>query len=156
MLRLLRARHALTWHGCVLRAATCTRTGCENKGVFSAFRTMWHRLAFVCALMAGLALTGCRSTPPPKPLDQLTPEEQAGHAVFREHCSLCHYDRVDKPLNGPSLLGMYKKPYLPSGAPANDERVTNTIVHGRNNMPAQGGRLTQEDLGQLLAYLHTL
>ena len=105
---------------------------------------------------AFMLLTGCNSTPPPKPLEQLTATEQAGHAVFNERCSLCHYDRVNKPLNGPALLGIYKKPYLPSGAPANDDRVRNTIVHGRNNMPAQGAQLTDEDLSQLLAYLHTL
>ena len=101
-------------------------------------------------------LAGCRSTPPPKPLDQLTATEQAGHAVYVERCSLCHYDRQAGALHGPSLLGLYKKPYLPSGAPANDERVSATIVHGRNNMPAQGANLTDEDLSQLLAYLHTL
>ena len=111
------------------------------------------------AVLAGWAcalLTGCRSTSPPKPLDQLTPTEQAGHAVYVERCSLCHYDRQAGALHGPSLLGLYKKPYLPSGAPANDDRVSTTIVHGRNNMPAQGANLTDEDLTQLLAYLHTL
>lgn len=108
-------------------------------------------LAFLATLLAG-----CKSVPPPKPLDQLTPTEQAGHAVYVERCSLCHYDRQPGALHGPSLLGLYKKPYLPSGAPANDERVSNTILHGRNNMPAQGANLTDEDLAQLLAYLHTL
>lgn len=106
-------------------------------------------------LLCGV-LAGCRSVPPPKPLDQLTATEQAGHAVFVERCSLCHYDRQTGSLHGPSLLGVYKKPYLPSGAPANDERVRATIVHGRNNMPAQGANLTDEDLDQLVAYLHTL
>ncbi len=105
----------------------------------------------LCSLLAG-----CRSVPPPKPLEELTATERAGHAVYAERCSLCHYDRQAGALHGPSLLGLYKKPYLPSGAPANDERVGATIVHGRNNMPAQGTNLTDEDLSQLLAYLHTL
>ncbi len=105
--------------------------------------------------MCGM-LAGCKSVPPPKPLDRLTATEQAGHAVFTERCSLCHYDRQNGALHGPSLLGVYKKTYLPSGAPANDERVTATVVHGRGNMPAQGSHLTDEDLSQLLAYLHTL
>ena len=105
-------------------------------------------------LVAGLS--GCHGTPPPKPLEQLTSTEQAGHAAFQQHCSLCHYDRVDKPLNGPALLGLYKKPYLPSGAPANDDRVSATILHGRGNMPAQGANLSEDDLSDLLAYLHTL
>ncbi len=110
--------------------------------------------AMLAVACAGLA--GCRSVPAPKPLEQLTATEKAGHAVFAERCSLCHYDRQEGALHGPSLLGVYKKPYLPSGAPANDERVRATIVHGRNNMPAQGGNLTDEDLDQLVAYLHTL
>jgi mono/diheme cytochrome c family protein len=53
-------------------------------------------------------------------------------------------------------MGIFKKPYLPSGAPANDDRVTETILHGRNMMPAQGNRLDSQDLEDLLAYLHTL
>jgi hypothetical protein len=52
-------------------------------------------------------------------------------------------------------LGIYKKPYLPSGAPANDDRVIATIQHGRKMMPAQSD-LDPNDLDDLLAYLHTL
>ncbi len=103
-----------------------------------------------------LILTGCKSTPPPKPLSELTPTERGGRAVYSARCGACHNDRVDKPLNGPSLLGIYKKPYLPSGAPANDDRIVNTIQHGRNNMPALGDTISQEETSDLLAYLKTL
>ncbi|QMV20301.1 c-type cytochrome [Granulicella sp. 5B5] len=102
-----------------------------------------------------LGLTGCHSYPPPTPLDQLTAQQTRGHEVFEQHCSLCHYDRSDGSLHGPSLLSMYKKPYLHSGAPANDDRVTETILHGHNLMPAQPN-MDPEDLNDLLAYLHTL
>lgn len=101
-------------------------------------------------------MTGCKSVPPPKPLDQLTSVERNGKAVFSSRCGACHNDRVDRPLNGPPLVGIYKKQYLPSGAPANDDRVTNTIQHGRNNMPAVGMTMSQEEMDDLLAYLHTL
>ena len=144
--------HGMQWHGQGFPDSAAIH-GCENSFVF---RSLKRPAALALALPLATLLTGCRSTPQAKPLEQLTPQEQAGHAVFREHCSLCHYDRVSKPLNGPALLGLYQKPYLPSGAPANDERVSNTILHGRNNMPAQGGRLTDQDLTELLAYLHTL
>lgn len=107
-------------------------------------------------LLAGTMLQGCHSVPPPKPLDQLTPAEQMGHANFVEHCSLCHHDRTADPLNGPGLAGLFKKPYLPSGAPANDDRVRYTIVHGRGNMPPQGYTMTDTELSDLLQYLHTL
>jgi mono/diheme cytochrome c family protein len=78
-----------------------------------------------------------------------------GHDLFQTHCGACHYDRRDAALHGPSLLGIYKKPSLPSGAPANDERVTATILHGHGLMPAVRD-LDQQDVDDLLAYLHTL
>lgn len=100
-------------------------------------------------------LFGCHSTPPPTPLDQLNPQQAQGHMVFQAHCSLCHYDRTDDSLHGPPLRGVFKKPYLHSGAPANDERVTNTILHGHGMMPAQPN-MDPQDIDDLLAYLHTL
>jgi mono/diheme cytochrome c family protein len=51
---------------------------------------------------------------------------------------------------------MFKRKYLPSGLPANDRFVTQTIVNGRGMMPAAGYGLTDEQLRALLAYLHTL
>jgi mono/diheme cytochrome c family protein len=101
-------------------------------------------------------LAGCRSTPPPTPLSELNPQQARGHEVFQAKCAVCHYDRQSGTLHGPSLLGLYKKPALPSGAAATDERVTATIVRGRNNMPAMGNQLDDSDLNDLIAYLHTL
>ncbi len=101
-------------------------------------------------------LAGCHSTPPPTPLDQLNPQQAEGHAVFQARCALCHYDRRTGSLNGPSLLGVFKKPALPSGAAATDERVTATVVHGRGNMPALGNQLDDQDIAAVVAYLHTL
>ncbi len=43
---------------------------------------------------------------------------------------------------------------MPSGAPPTNERITNVILHGRNMMPAT--QLTDDQLNDLLAYLHTL
>jgi mono/diheme cytochrome c family protein len=107
-------------------------------------------------LAVAVALAGCRSTPPPTPLSELTPQQTAGHVVFETRCAVCHYDRQSGTLHGPSLLGLYKKPALPSGAAPTDERVTATILHGRNQMPAMGGQLDDESLSDLIAYLHTL
>ena len=102
-----------------------------------------------------LLLCGCSRTPPPTPLSELTPQQTLGHQYFQSHCAQCHYDRQSGPLHGPSLLSLYKKPYLPSGAPANDTRVTATILHGHNLMPASPNT-DPTDLQNLLAYLHTL
>lgn len=108
---------------------------------------------------SGVLLTGCHSVPPPIPLDQLNAQQARGHDVYRARCGQCHFDREEGPLHGPALRSVFKKQYLPSGAPANDERVTATILHGRNLMPAQPGldpRVDPQDLDDLLAYLHTL
>lgn len=102
-------------------------------------------------------LAGCKSAPlPPTPLDQLNAQQARGHAVYQAHCQTCHSDRTNTPLAGPALVGIFKKQYLPSGAAATDERVSATILHGRNMMPAQGTLIDQQDLNDLLAYLHTL
>lgn len=118
---------------------------------------MNRRQSFYALLSAlyPLLLTGCHRLPPPTPLDQLNPQQAHGHAVFQAHCAQCHFDRQSGALHGPSLLGIFKKPYLPSGAPANDDRVTATIVDGRGMMPAQRN-LDDQELQDLLAYLHTL
>jgi mono/diheme cytochrome c family protein len=107
--------------------------------------------------MIACALTGCKpSGPQPKPLVQLTAQEKSGYNVYQQHCVICHSDRTDAKLVGPSLMSVYKKQYLPSGAAATDERVSATILHGRGMMPPQGNVLDNQDLSDLLAYLHTL
>ena len=100
-------------------------------------------------------LSGCHELPPPTPLDQLNPLQVQGYNVFEQRCAICHYERSNKAKNGPSLAGVFKKPYLPSGAPANDERVSATILHGRGLMPAQS-TIDPDELTALLAYLHTV
>jgi mono/diheme cytochrome c family protein len=107
--------------------------------------------------LALAAVAGCQpSLPPSKPLSELTPQEAAGRQLFTTRCGGCHYPTTEAPLHGPGLRGLYKKKYLPSGAPANDNRVTNVIQHGRNMMPAFGNNLDDQQLADLLAYLHTL
>jgi len=108
------------------------------------------------AFVGALAFAGCKSTPPPTPLSELNAQQMHGHAVFQAQCAACHHDRQSGPLNGPSLLGLYKKPTLPSGAAATDERVTSTIEHGRGMMPPMGTVLASGEMDDLVAYLHTL
>jgi len=100
-------------------------------------------------------LLGCRSTPPPTPLEQLNAQQTHGHAVFQSHCGQCHTDRTGESLHGPTMLGIYKKPYMPSGAAANDDRVTAFILHGKGMMPSDPN-IDPQDLQDLLAYMHTL
>jgi mono/diheme cytochrome c family protein len=104
-----------------------------------------------------LLVAGCRPPlPPSKPLSQLNAQELRGHFIFEKECARCHYPNSERSLHGPGLQGLFKLKYLQSGAPANDDRVTDVILHGRGMMPALGNRVDQQQLSDLLAYLHTL
>ncbi len=106
--------------------------------------------------LSAVLLAGCHEVPPSKPLAQLSPQEAAGYQVFQSRCAECHYANSQRALHGPGLQGLFKEPYLPSGQPANDERVLSTLQHGRGNMPAFGNLLDDAQTSALLAYLHSL
>ena len=106
--------------------------------------------------MAGIlaaALAGCRSLPASKPEALWTIEEARGAQVFHQACAKCHYPTT-RGLKGPGLQAITKLRAMPSGAPPTDERLTQTILHGRLMMPAS--QLDDNQLHDLLAYLHTL
>lgn len=108
-------------------------------------------------LAASIALAGCKaSLGPSKAVSQLSPQELEGRGVYQQYCAGCHYANQTGDLHGPSLFALYRKKYLPSGAPANDARVTPVILTGRNMMPGFGNQLSDQQLQDLLAYLHTL
>jgi mono/diheme cytochrome c family protein len=87
----------------------------------------------------------------------LNPQQAAGRKIYDNECDRCHEPYSTKGKKGPGLKGVFKNPYLShSGLPANDERVSDIIRLGRNEMPAYGQKLSQQDLQDLLAYLHTL
>jgi len=121
-------------------------------------QTQRHILGIVMLIAAaGLMAIGCGpKLAPSKPLNELTPEETRGQQVFVSRCGRCHYANSDSALHGPGLFGLFRRKYLRSGAPANDDRVTDVILHGRGMMPAMGNSLDDEQLQALLAYLHTL
>ncbi len=106
--------------------------------------------------LIGTAVVGCKQAAPPMPLEQLNAQQTAGHAVFQARCAVCHSDRTEQKRNGPSMLGVFKRGSLHSGAAATDERVTATVLHGHGTMPAMGNVVQGQDLEDLLAYLHTL
>jgi mono/diheme cytochrome c family protein len=87
----------------------------------------------------------------------LTPQQAAGRHIYDQYCDRCHAPYSSRGRQGPSLQGVFKKPYLSmSGMPANDERVGEIIRVGRNKMEGFGNVLTDEQIKDLLAYLHTL
>ncbi len=52
------------------------------------------------------------------------------------------------------LQALTKEKAMPSGMPPTDERMTQVILQGRQMMPATP--LSDDQLSDLLAYLHTL
>ena len=104
-------------------------------------------------------IVGCDSGPAAPKTDaelHLSPQQASGRRVFNATCAQCHEAYVDTLKHGPSLQGVFKKPALPSGTPANDERVRETLAQGRAKMPPFGGLLAPEQMDDLIAYLHTL
>lgn len=87
----------------------------------------------------------------------LNPQQAIGRKIYDHYCDRCHEPYSTKGKKGPGLKGMFQKQYLPlSGLPANDERVTDIIRLGRNEMPAFSRTLNQQQIADLLAYLHRL
>jgi mono/diheme cytochrome c family protein len=87
----------------------------------------------------------------------LNPQQAAGRRIYDAECDRCHEPYSTRGKKGPGLKGVFKHPYLSlSGLPANDERVTDIIRLGRKEMPGYSQKLDEQQIQDLLAYLHTL
>ena len=87
----------------------------------------------------------------------LNAQQAAGRKIYDVECDRCHEPYSSRGRKGPSLKGVFQHKYLSlSGLPANDDRVGDIIRLGRNEMPAYSQTLSQQDIQDLLAYLHTL
>ncbi len=87
----------------------------------------------------------------------LNAQQAAGRKIYDSHCDRCHEPYSTKGKKGPGLKGVFQNKYLPiSGLPANDERVTDIVRLGRKEMPGYSQTLNQQDIENLLAYMHTL
>jgi mono/diheme cytochrome c family protein len=87
----------------------------------------------------------------------LNPQQSAGRKIYDSHCDRCHEPYSTRGKKGPGLKGIFQQKYLSlSGLPANDERVSDIIRLGRNQMPGYSQTLSSQDIQDLLAYLHTL
>lgn len=118
------------------------------------------RNASIALLLATLILffAGCSKDPEQMSDAELglNSQQARGRRIFHITCIGCHPAYSSHGNKGPGLKGVFKRPYLPSGLTATDEHVTDTILNGRQMMPAFGNQLDQHDVQDLLAYLHTL
>ncbi len=87
----------------------------------------------------------------------LNPQQAEGRRLYDNYCDRCHQPYSSSNKQGPSLKGVFKKPYLAeSGLPANDDRVGEIVKYGRSKMRGFGDVMSEQQVRDLLAYLHTL
>ena len=120
----------------------------------------WFSSSLCCfALLLGLlALAGCEVERRKSDAELgLNEQQSAGRKLYDNYCDRCHEPYSSRGKKGPSLKGVFKKQYLPlSGLPANDARVGDIIKYGRSKMEGFGQVMTDQQIQDLLAYLHTL
>jgi mono/diheme cytochrome c family protein len=116
------------------------------------------RYALLLTLLATAVSLGCEQDLSQKSDAELglTPQQASGRRIYEAQCQQCHSAYTSSGRNGPSLKGMYRKRYLPSGIPANDERVSEIILRGKSKMPGFAGTIDENQLQGLLNYLKTL
>jgi mono/diheme cytochrome c family protein len=112
--------------------------------------------ALLCLLVL-LTLSGCNAEPRKTDAELgLDPTQAIGRHLFDANCARCHEPYSKHGLHGPSLHNLYRKQFMPSGQPANDDRIGEVILRGRAKMPAFGDTLSAPQVEALLAYLKTL
>jgi mono/diheme cytochrome c family protein len=127
----------------------------EKVGLIS--KTASRSILVALILIALTALAGCESEPRKSDAELgLNAQQARGRRVYDARCAECHYAYSTRDLRGPSMHGLFKKKYMSSGIPANDERVIDIIEMGRAKMPGFQNKLTVDQIADLVAYLHTL
>ena len=122
---------------------------------------MTHRRGITAVIAAALvlaALAGCDVERRKSDAELgLNPQQATGRKIYDNYCDRCHRPDSTKGKKGPGLKGVFQNKFLPqTGLPANDDRVTDIIRNGRPDMPGYSQVLSQQDMQDLLAYMHTL
>jgi len=122
--------------------------------------SFWLRslIATSCCLLCLSILSACKVERRRSDAELgLTQQQAEGRHIYDQYCDRCHAPYSSRGRQGPSLQGIFKKQYLSaSGMPANDDRVRDIVMFGRNKMDGFGNVLTPDQVNDLLAYLHTL
>jgi mono/diheme cytochrome c family protein len=110
------------------------------------------------AILSLVALAGCDVERRKSDAELgLNAQQAAGRKLYDNYCDRCHEPYSSRGRKGPSLKGVFKHQYLSqSGLPANDERMTDIVKYGRAKMEGFGQVMSEQQIKDLLAYLHTL
>jgi mono/diheme cytochrome c family protein len=118
----------------------------------------WFTLCLCVSVVMLWSLTGCDVQRRKSDAELgLNPKQIAGRHIYDDYCDRCHAPYSSRGRQGPGMKGVFQRQYLPmSGMPANDDRVSDIVRLGRNKMPGYGQVLSQQQISDLLAYLHSL
>lgn len=119
-----------------------------------------HRLSLraIFSMAMLVVLTGCEAERRKSDAELgLNPQQIEGRKLYDNYCDRCHEPYSTRGKKGPPLQGVFKQQFLPlSGLPANDERVGEIVKFGRSKMEGFGRVMNDQQIKDLLAYLHTL
>lgn len=119
-------------------------------GIRASRKRVRHARFAALSVFAALALAGCHRKP------VLTAQQEQGKKLYDVRCGHCHeYNDLALKKVPPDLHGAFNHGTLPSGAPATDVQVAQTVLAGKGMMPSFAGRFTTAQMEALLAYLHT-
>ena len=124
-----------------------------------AFITRFGTCLLACgALIALLTLTGCEVERRKSDAELgLNPQQAEGRRLYDNYCDRCHEPYSSRGKKGPPLMGVFRQQYLPlSGLPANDDRIGEIVKYGRSKMEGFGRVMSDQQIKDLLAYMHTL
>jgi len=81
--------------------------------------------------------------------------QSSGTDTYKAKCAMCH--GADGLGNTPAGKAMLAHPFnSPDVMKEPDAQLTTTIKNGKNKMPAFAGKLTDAEIKEVLAYIHTL
>ena len=131
--------------------------GLPERGAFKKNVLLGFSLC-LCVSVVGLLFIGCEAERRKSDAELgLNAQQARGRKLYDQYCDRCHEPYSSRGKNGPSMKGLFKRSYLEiSGLPANDERVAEITKFGRSKMPGFGQVMDQQQIDDLLAYLHTL
>ena len=106
------------------------------------------QVSFVLLFIAVVA--GCHSQA------ALTPQQAEGKHLYASRCAHCHEDN-DLALKKapPDLHNLFNRASMPGATPLSDANVQTVVLNGKGMMPGFAGRFTQDQMNDLLSYLHT-
>jgi mono/diheme cytochrome c family protein len=94
------------------------------------------------------------------PAAEINTPVKRGEAVFYKQCSVCHTADTDEVIIGPSLNGYFSHApsKLSNGSlfPRTDTAIRELLVKGTRDMPPMIQDLSEPQIADLLAYLHSL